>query len=408
MQASALNICAQAASLVAPRARADPVSAEEAGAAEAGAAAPAVGGVPREGADAQVTWGVAAALRPGGQHVGGDGGPEGLRPGLPAPAIVLQARALESASRGAPSASPHAALGEGGSAARGGGVGAGSAARAAGDRVGAVGLAEREQGGEEVARDAVGAAREAAREVPMREEALRDLVSLTAQLQGLSVRVDSLREREMHLCSNHGAAGTTAAVGAEAHEASRERAAAAAATSAAAAAEGFGTGMTRTGAVPSPAEPFEPLSARSRGLKALPAGTAPPAEAALAPAGKPAASGAVQSGVSAPREPTPPGEQTSWSGGRNAVRDAGGAGQIRHSSGAPGPATPSPWAVAAASGAARAVPAEGGQGAAEGLAAVEQRLSVVRDEQRRLTETVQSLRQRIERLRDEGAARTAP
>jgi hypothetical protein len=400
MQVSALNICAQAASLVAPRARADPVSAEEAGAAEAGAAAPAVGGVPREGAHAQVAGGVAAALRPGGQNVGGDGGPA---------SDVLQAHplglwALESASRGAPSASPRAALGEGGSAARGGGVGAGSAARAAGDRVGAGGLAEREQGGEEVARDAVGAGRGAAREVPMREEALRDLLSLTAQLQGLSVRVDSLQEREADLRSNQmapsGAAGTsdaTAAVGAEAHEASRERAAAAAATSAAAADEGFGTGSA--------------LCAQgqgSRGSKALPAGTAPPAEAALAPAGEPAASGAVQSGVSAPREPTPPGEQTSWSGGRNAVRDAGGAGQIRHSSGAPGPATPSPWAVAAASGAARAVPVEVGQGAAEGLAAVEQRLSVVRDEQRRLTETVQSLRERIERLRDEGTGRAAP
>jgi hypothetical protein len=400
MQVSALNICAQAASLVAPRARADPVSAEEAGAAEAGAAAPAVGGVPREGAHAQVAGGVAAALRPGGQNVGGDGGPA---------SDVLQAHplglwALESASRGAPSASPRAALGEGGSAARGGGVGAGSAARAAGDRVGAGGLAEREQGGEEVARDAVGAGRGAAREVPMREEALRDLLSLTAQLQGLSVRVDSLQEREADLRSNQmapsGAAGTsdaTAAVGAEAHEASRERAAAAAATSAAAADEGFGTGSA--------------LCAQgqgSRGSKALPAGTAPPAEAALAPAGEPAASGAVQSGVSAPREPTPSGEQTSWSGGRNAVGDAAGGGQIRHSSGAPGPATPSPWAVAAASGAARAVPVEVGQGAAEGLAAVEQRLSVVRDEQRRLTETVQSLRERIERLRDEGTGRAAP
>ena len=111
MQVSALNICAQAASLVAPRARADPVSAEEAGAAEAGAAAPAVGGVPREGAHAQVAGGVAAALRPGGQNVGGDGGPA---------SDVLQAHplglwALESASRGAPSASPRAALGEGGS-----------------------------------------------------------------------------------------------------------------------------------------------------------------------------------------------------------------------------------------------------------------------------------------------------
>lgn len=403
MQVSALNICAQAASLVAPRARADPVSAEEAGAAEAGAAAPAVGGVPREGAHAQVAGGVAAALRPGGQNVGGDGGPA---------SDVLQAHplglwALESASRGAPSASPRAALGEGGSAARGGGVGAGSAARAAGDRVGAGGLAEREQGGEEVARDAVGAGRGAAREVPMREEALRDLLSLTAQLQGLSVRVDSLQEREADLRSNQmapsGAAGTsdaTAAVGAEAHEASRERAAAAAATSAAAADEGFGTGSA--------------LCAQgqgSRGSKALPAGTAPPAEAALAPAGEPAASGAVQSGVSAPREPTPSGEQTSWSGGRNAVGDGlggAGGGQIRHSSGAPGPATPSPWAVAAASGAARAVPVEVGQGAAEGLAAVEQRLSVVRDEQRRLTETVQSLRERIERLRDEGTGRAAP
>ena len=238
----------------------------------------------------------------------------------------------------------------------------------------------------------------------MREEALRDLLSLTAQLQGLSVRVDSLQEREADLRSNQmapsGAAGTsdaTAAVGAEAHEASRERAAAAAATSAAAADEGFGTGSA--------------LCAQgqgSRGSKALPAGTAPPAEAALAPAGEPAASGAVQSGVSAPREPTPSGEQTSWSGGRNAVGDAAGGGQIRHSSGAPGPATPSPWAVAAASGAARAVPVEVGQGAAEGLAAVEQRLSVVRDEQRRLTETVQSLRERIERLRDEGTGRAAP
>jgi len=54
------------------------------------------------------------------------------------------------------------------------------------------------------------------------------------------------------------------------------------------------------------------------------------------------------------------------------------------------------------------VPVEVGQGAAEGLAAVEQRLSVVRDEQRRLTETVQSLRERIERLRDEGTGRAAP